>query len=148
MKCVFFMHLYHRITFADLLWKCNLSIVHIISIVSSLPRLQITNLEHVEVHVARKIMVVPRVLERGPWLMGVYKTRILLMLDCPSVWLYESALWRTRMLLPDTGRKVAYWLLLGFIQCGYLHILIIWSLVRGRWVRRWRNVCIKITFYG
>ena len=31
---------------------------------------------------------------------------------------YESALWWTRMLLPNAGRKVANWLLCGFIRCN------------------------------
>ena len=30
---------------------------------------------------------------------------------------YESALWRTRMLLPNTRKKIADWLLRGFIHC-------------------------------
>ena len=45
--------------------------------------------------------------------------------DCPSAWLYESALLRTQMLLPNTGSKVNDWFLCSFFRCGYLHVLII-----------------------
>ena len=37
---------------------------------------------------------------------------------------YESALFRTRVLLPNAGRKVADWLLRGFIQCGNIQVII------------------------
>ena len=36
----------------------------------------------------------------------------------------ESALCRTRMLCPNTGRKVDDWLLRGFIQCAYIQVII------------------------
>ena len=35
---------------------------------------------------------------------------------------YESALWRTRMLLPNGGRKIADWLVRGFIQCANIQV--------------------------
>ena len=35
---------------------------------------------------------------------------------------YESALCRTRMLLPNAGRKIADWLLRGFIQCANIQV--------------------------
>ena len=37
---------------------------------------------------------------------------------------YESALFRTRMLLPNAERKIADWLLRGFIQCANIQVLI------------------------
>ena len=62
---------------------------------------------------------------------GVQETRIFIQCSCLQLVAplrgYESVMWRTRMLLPNTGRKVTDWLLHGFIRCGYLHILIIWS---------------------
>ena len=52
---------------------------------------------------------------------------------------YESALWRTRMLLTNAGRKITDWLLRDLSQCTNLCILITWSimasaLVWGLWV--------------
>ena len=47
---------------------------------------------------------------------------------------YESALWRTRMVIPNAGRKNADWLSCGCIQCANIQVLITWSitaLVRG-----------------
>ena len=41
---------------------------------------------------------------------------------------YGSALWRTRMLLPNAGRKIADWLLRGFIQCANIQVIITWSI--------------------
>ena len=37
---------------------------------------------------------------------------------------YKSALWRTRLLLPNTGRKITDWLLSGFIQCANIQALL------------------------
>ena len=37
---------------------------------------------------------------------------------------YGSALLRTRMLLPNTGRKIADWSLRGFIQCANIQVLL------------------------
>ena len=37
---------------------------------------------------------------------------------------YESALLRARMLLPNAGRKIADWLLSGFIKCAYIQVRI------------------------
>ena len=55
----------------------------------------------------------------------VYKPRIFIQCSCliASRRGYESALWRTRMLLPNAGRKIADWLLCGFIQCTNIHVL-------------------------
>ena len=41
---------------------------------------------------------------------------------------YESALWRTQMLLSNAGRNIADWLLRGFIQCANLRVLLPWSI--------------------
>ena len=49
--------------------------------------------------------------------------------DCPSTRLYESALWRAWMHLPNTGRKIADWLLLGFSWCDYFHIVTILTIM-------------------
>ena len=37
---------------------------------------------------------------------------------------YESALWKTWMLLPNAGGEIADWLLRGFIQCANIQVLI------------------------
>ena len=59
---------------------------------------------------------------RRPWLIVLGNLGYsMFMPDCPSAW---SALWRTRMLLPNAGRKIADWLLRGFIQCANIQILI------------------------
>ena len=49
------------------------------------------------------------------------------MLDCTSAWLYELALWRTPILLPIAGGKIADWLKCVYIQCDNLHVLKPWS---------------------
>ena len=60
----------------------------------------------------------------------VGKPRILIQCSCLIAPLrdHESALWRTRMVLPNTGRKIADWLLCGFIQCANLHVRTLWSI--------------------
>ena len=52
----------------------------------------------------------------------------MLMSDYPSALLYESALWRTRMQLPNAGRKITDWLIRGFIRCDNLQVFITWSI--------------------
>ena len=54
-------------------------------------------------------------------------------------WLYESALWRTWMLLPSAGRKVAFWLY-GFIKCDYFRVLTLWSTKASmHFYEAWKN---------
>ena len=42
--------------------------------------------------------------------------------------IYEVTLWRTWMLLPNTGREIANWLLHGVFQCDCFHVLTIWTI--------------------
>ena len=62
---------------------------------------------------------------RRPWLI-VLLTRIFIQCSCliASPRGYESALWRTQMLLPNAGRKIPDWLSCGFIQCANIQVLI------------------------
>ena len=55
---------------------------------------------------------------------------------------YESALWRTRVLLPKAGRKVADWLLRGFIQCVNVQVLIARSITAS--VHKFGAVCMTM----
>ena len=56
----------------------------------------------------------------------VGKPRILIQCSCliapPRG--HESALWRTQMLLPNAGRKIADWILRGFILYANIHVRI------------------------
>ena len=56
----------------------------------------------------------------------VGKSQILSQCSCFTAPLngYESALWWTRMLLPNAGRKFADWLLHDFIQYANIQVLI------------------------
>ena len=52
------------------------------------------------------------------WLGKTWIFTQMFMLDCHSAWLYESVLLRTRMLLPNAGRKIPNWLLrIIFFMC-------------------------------
>ena len=64
---------------------------------------------------------------------GVYKMQIFIqcscLINCHSLRLCEwTFINKTRMLLPYTGRKIADWLLCGFVQYDYFHILTLWSI--------------------
>ena len=52
------------------------------------------------------------------WLGKTWIFTQMFMLDCRSAWLYESVLLRTRMLLPNTGRKIPNWLLRIIFLCA------------------------------
>ena len=56
----------------------------------------------------------------------VGKPRIFIQFSCliAPPHCFESALWRTGMLLPNAGGKIADWLLRGFIQCANIQVLI------------------------
>ena len=79
----------------------------------------------------------PQTYVRKPWLIVLenlgYSSNV-------HAWLplYESALWRTQMLLTNAGRKIPDWLC-GYIQCANLQVLITWSITAsvptfGVWV--------------
>ena len=77
------------------------------------------------------VPTVPRLMFRDHgWL--YWKTsdiHSMFMLDYPSAWLYESALWKQRILLPKAGRKIADWLIRGYIHCANKLVCITWCYV-------------------
>ena len=50
--------------------------------------------------------------------------------DCPSAWLWVSIVKNPDALkFPNTGKKIADWLLGGSIQCANIQVLITWSIM-------------------
>ena len=99
------------------------------------------------------VIVVPTVSKLMSGVDCVSKPRIFIQCSCligpPRG--YESALCRTRMLLPNAGRKVADWLLRGFIQCANIQVLLARSITAsvhksgGCGMTMARVVCVELS---